>query len=161
MNRRTIILGCFATLAGCAQNADGTPDVGQVIDDAQTIITSLTRALPALGALVPPAQLADIQKYLALAQTLATTLSTTLSNAANAATLVKIEDAVNSLLAIVAGIPGVPPEIGLVAILLPVLEVFINSALPQQARALKVTAKPAVPAPMTPAQARAALKKGK
>lgn len=161
ITRRFALAGVTA-LTACGQGTTGQPTLAQVIADAQAIVTGLARALPIVAPLLKPALAAQFGQLVTVAQQLVASLSTNLPTSTVAATLAQIVDAVSAALAIVSGIPGLPPNVAILiaaaSALLPVLAAFIGPLLPQQAPALAAKAARPAAVTMTPDQARATLK---
>ena len=163
--RRLTLLSACATLALASCNSAGTTvDLPQAIADARIIVDGVANVYTQITVLYPkavsPAQQAAVAGYLSAARSALAQLSTNADVLTNIRSLQSIEAAVNAVLAIVggvvAGIPGVPPEVtaGILAaqVLLPAIEMAVNQL---QGQAVKAP----TPAAMSVDQARRTLAK--
>jgi len=155
-----ILFAPAALLAGCATGLTGpavTPS--QVIADAGSIINGLAATVTQINVaspgLIPAALLPQIQTYLTQAQAALASLSGSLPAQTSAVTLQQVEDDAQSVLTALAGVPLIPPPystaIQAAAILLPIVEVFVNQTLHTVAPTV------AAPDPARANQARATL----
>jgi hypothetical protein len=197
VTRRLALLGTtslatagLVTLAGCASTS-GVP--AQILADAKGAINGLRKAASDISTLepsiLPPSGLAKIENpqgtgYLDLALALANGISTTTTAPAGATTLQTVEADVNLAMddlagvtpALAAAFPALEPAVLLIdaaVVLMPIVETFINSALPTSgnpaariglakaraaARAPTIIGADGKPRPMTPSDARAILR---
>lgn len=160
MNRRRLLTtaACLPLLAltACPGGSGSGLTLAQVVADVTGMVNGLSAALPALTKLVPATTMARIQADINVAQNLLAQITPKLPDATNAVTIQQIEAVINEILGFVANIPGVPPEIAAVAILLPIIEAFVNGLVPSMTASMVMKAP--MPAATDAAKARALLK---
>lgn len=171
LTRRTVLASATAIVAPllmagqCAANL--TP--AQIVNDAENAVLALTNALKQVVANLPASAapaVANIESYLADAATLLSALSTSAQATATAPTVQQIEGDLNAVISAAAAIPLIPPPfstaLAAASIVLPILEGFVNSIIPTAAASAATgaaRAKMAALAPMSQADAEAALKR--
>ena len=130
----------MAILAGCS-NSSTTP--AQIVADAQNAVTALSNGFAAVVKQAPNAVPADkaatITAALAQAASVLGSLSTNLTATQAAPKVQQIEQALNTVIAAAAAVPLIPPPfstaLGAAAIVLPIIEAWVNSILPAPAAA--------------------------
>lgn len=126
-----VVLG----IAGCSST---TMTPAQVVTDAQNAISALANAFKAVLAQAPNAvpanTAATINSALAQAASVLGSLSTSLTATQAAPIVQQVESAINTVITAAAAVPLIPPPFSLAleaaAVVLPILEAFVNSVLP-------------------------------
>lgn len=139
--------------AGCSIFGKGSSGLNTAISDAQALANGLVNELNALKALNNPTfntYIAKIAPIITDIQTVVTALSSANAIATAQPLIQQIETDVNSVVATVATIPGLPPQITLgfqaAAVLLPFIETAVGMVVSQIAQNNATTATPAVTA---------------
>ena len=141
VSRRTLLSITAAAipaslLAACAGgNVQLTP--GQVLDDANNIVAALGTAVSSIGVqspgLIPPETVTMIMQYISDAHGLLSNLSATTTANAAAPVLHQVVADVEVVLTTLTAIPAIPAQyvaiIQAAAIVLPIVEAFVNSVL--------------------------------
>lgn len=150
-------------MPGCTSTGSPLVTPYQVVTDIGTMIPALQTTVQTLATQNPPIIAADVaakvQALLAQAQTLDNSLSGSMAATQSAPIVQQIETDLNGVVTALAGLPLPPPYntyVSAAAVLLPVIEAFVTSVIPQPAPAVT----PAVSAKahsMTPDQARMVL----
>lgn len=154
----------LAFLSSCA-NSSTTP--AQIVADAQNAVTALANSFDAVVKQAPNAVPADkaatIAAALAQAASVLGSLSTNLTATEAAPKVQQIEQALNTVITAAAAVPLIPPPfstaLGAAAIVLPIIEAWVNSILPTPAPAAASMARAKFATPgMNVSQAEATLK---
>lgn len=170
LTRRTLVsitpaVAATGFLAACSGSST-TP--AQIVADVQNAVTALSNGFSAVVKqapnAVPAATAATITAALAQAASMLGSLSTNLTATEAAPKVQQIEQAINTVISAAAAVPLIPPPfstaLGAAAIVLPIIEAWVNSILPPApapAAATMARAKLATPG-MSVSQAEATLK---
>ena len=133
-------LATVGALAACSGSST-TP--AQIVTDVQNAVTALSNGFSAVVRQAPNAipanTAATITAALAQAASLLGSLSTNLTATAAAPKVQQIEQAINTVITAAAAVPLIPPPfstaLGAAAIVLPIIEAWVNSILPAPAAA--------------------------
>jgi hypothetical protein len=169
MKRRLLLSTMPAALLAACSTSTTTLTPAQVVTDAQNAISALANTFSAVLTQAPNAvptnTSATITSALAQASSVLGSLSTSLTATVAAPIVQRVEQAINTVITAAAAVPLIPPPVstalGAAAIVLPILEAFVNSILPAPAgapvAAMAARAKVATPG-MTAPQAEETLK---
>lgn len=176
ISRRTFLAGSSAmalVLAGCSSTNTPAQNVTQVAADVATIATGLQGSLTTLGTMqgLDPKKLAQVGNYVADLQKLAAQIAAASTTSAQQPLVQQVSAVLNSAVAVMATIPGLPPQVTLgfqaAMVLLPIIETAVGMAvtpptpaatqLAQQAAAAARSHVAGAVAITTPQQARAYL----
>lgn len=158
LTRRHLVAGtapaaAFIALAGCSTSGT-TP--AQIVTDVKNAVSALASSFSTVLAqapnAVPPATAATITSALAQASSVLGSLSTNLAANVAAPVVQQVEQAINTVISAAAAVPLIPAPFSTAleaaAIVLPVIEAWVNSILPAPApaaAALKARAKFSAP----------------
>ena len=161
--RRTLLASVpLAILIGCSSTSGGATPT-QIMADIQNGVAAAVQSFDAVvkqnpGVINPTAQ-AQIEGYLSSASSVLSSLSSSMSATAAAPMIQQIEQDLNAVVMVTAGLPAIPPPfsaaVGALAIVLPIIEAWVNSVIPAApaasraavaARAKMATAGMSVPA---------------
>lgn len=138
--RRMLTTTCLASVLGMAACATPTGNAtpATVLADINGAVNGLLGVLPSLGTVIPAAQLAQITSYVNAGQALLSTFAAGLTASQGATVLLQVETYVNSALNALAGFPGIPANYALIisaaAVIVPIVEAYINSVLPSSVK---------------------------
>lgn len=152
-------------LAGCASTNTPVQNTQQIVLDLQNAVPALKNSLAAIPAgTIPAATLATINASLASAQSVLAGLSSSMTATQAAPLVQQIESDLNAVISAAAAVPLIPPPFSVAlaaaAVILPIVEGFVNSTLHLGAVAAAFPARTKVigmAPPMTVAQAQATL----
>ena len=143
MNRRHILLAAPSLLLfGCSTTGGGGLTPAQVETDISNAVDALAAGYQALvtanPTLFPLAQQQAVEGALAQASSLLADLMGAADATSMAPIVQQIESQLNIVISVAATIPLIPPPfstaLGAAAILLPIIEVWLNSVLPASAK---------------------------
>jgi len=128
-------------LAACQSSTTLTP--AQIVTDVQNAVSALANTFSAVLTQAPNAvpanTAATITSALAQASSVLGSLSTNLAANVAAPLVQKVEQAINTVITSAASVPLIPPPfstaLGAAAIVLPIIEAWVNSILPAPAAA--------------------------
>lgn len=155
-----------ALLAGCATGSGGVT-FAQVLADVQNAVPALQNALGAVlkaaPAALPAATVTQIDGYLSSASGVLAQLSGSMTATQAAPLVQKVESDLNAVISAAAAIPLIPPPfstaLAAAAIVLPIVEGFVNATLnlPAKVAASPARARMAALSPMSVSAAEATL----
>lgn len=152
------VVALVGAFAGCSA-VSPAQDISQAVSDLQLIAQSFTAALPAFSRIVGinSQSLSQIQSWIANITAAASGIASAANAAAAQPFVQQVESDLNAIVGALSGLPLPAPISTVLAaagVLLPVVEAAVGLALPPSSPARSLAAR----RPMTPDQARAALR---